>query len=76
MPASFGLDLGGGLRHPLALSGGKDQEKWGSLQTTTRASRQLDGEHDAEGAHNGDDGDEQVLRAVVGQLRDLKQVRR
>ncbi len=34
----------------------------------------LDGEHDGKGAHNGHAGDEDVLRAVVSQLRDVEEV--
>jgi hypothetical protein len=34
----------------------------------------LDGEHDPQGAHDGDGGDEQILRPVVSQLRDVEEV--
>ena len=69
----LGLDLGGGVHHPLAGNGGKDHKN-GDHRKHHQGQLPADGEHDAERAQNGHGGDEQVLRAMVGQLRDLKQV--
>ena len=69
----LGLHLSGGSHHPLAAQGG-EQDEQGDYRKYDQGQLPPDGEHDAEGPQDGDGGDEQILRAVVGQLGDLKQV--
>ena len=69
----LGLDLDGGLHHLLPGEGGKEDED-GNDGEYHQGQLPLDGKHDAEGPQNGHRGDEQVLRAVVGQLGNLKEV--
>ena len=70
-----GLDLGGpggGAHLPAAAQGHGQQDR----QQHQQYQRQLpaQGEHHRQRAHDGHQGDEQILRPVVGQLRQLKQV--
>ena len=67
------LDLHRGLHHPPALEDGEEDEQ-GHHGKDDEGQLPLDGEHQAESAAQGDHRDEQVLRAVVGQLGDLEQV--
>ena len=67
------LHLQGGLAHPPALEDGENEEE-GHHGEDDEGQLPADGEHDAEGAQQGDGGDEEVLGAVVGQLGDLKEV--
>ena len=80
-----GLDLGidgtgfllggpGGLGH-LAAAIQHHQQEHGDDAAHHQGQPPLDGEHHRQRPHNGDKRDEQVLRPVVGQLRQLKQVR-
>ena len=65
--------LGGCLHHPFALPHREeDEERHHGKDDESQLP--TNGKHDAEGPRQGDDGDEQVLRAVMGQLRDLEQV--
>ena len=71
----FLLHGGGGLAHGPAAGpdhGEEHRHNAGDDQGQTP----LNGEHDDQGPQDGDAGDEDVLRAVVGQLRDVEEVRR
>ena len=67
------LDPAGGLDHVPAVEVDHDEER-GHQQHHHQGQPPLDGEHDGDGPHQGDPGDEQVLGPVVGQLRDVKEL--
>ena len=67
----LGLDLPGDFAE-LAPPGHDHQDKERNQQTYHQRQTPFDGEHDDEGADNGGAGDEEILRAVVCQLRDLE----
>ena len=62
-----------GPAHPPALENGEDR-KDGNHHKHRQGQLPPDGQQHAEGPEEGDAGDEQILRAVVGQLPDLKEV--
>ena len=66
------LTLAGGAHLPAAAQGYGQQDR----QQHQQYQRQLpaQGEHHRQRAHDGHQGDEQILRPVVGQLRQFKQV--
>ena len=63
----------GGRHHPPALDDGEHHEN-GHHGKDNEGQLPLDGGHHAERADESDRRDEQILRSVVGQLGDLKQV--
>ena len=67
------LDLDIGRLHSHPLGQGEPQAQ-GQHHRQGQGQAPLDGEHHRQGAHNGQGADEDVFRAVMGQLRDLKQV--
>ena len=69
------LHLDGGVLHGLAALP-HHQEEHRDDTGDHQGQLPLNGEHNDQSAHNGDTGDENVLRAVVGQLRDVEQIRR
>ena len=71
----FLLHGGGGLAHG-AAAGPDHGEEHRDDAGNHQGQPPLDGEHDGQGPRDGDAGDEDVLRAVVGQLRDVEEVRR
>ena len=71
-----GLLLGGpGRLGHLAAAVHNHQQEHGDDAAHHQGQPPLDGEHHRQSADDGDQGDEQVLRPVVGQLRQLEQVR-
>ena len=68
------LDLARGLAASACAAAGWSTRKIGRITQTTSARRHSDREHDDERAGDRDKRDEEVLRAVVGQLGDLKKV--
>ena len=71
--AGFLLGRAGGGVH-LAAAVHDHHHENGDDETHHQRQTPLDGEHDDQGAHDGHCGDEQILRAVVGQFRHLEQI--
>ena len=72
--AGFLLGALGGLPH-IAAAAHDHQQKDGDNHANHQRQPPLHGKHDGQCADNRDGRDEQVLRAVMRQLRHLKQVR-
>ena len=71
--AGFLLGRPGGPAHGPAAAQ-HHQQKHGDNQRHHQRKTPLDGKHHCQCADDGDSGDEQILRPVVGQLRQLEQV--
>ena len=69
------LDMLGRLHHLLPVEVHHHQEG-GHQQQHHQSQTPLDGEHDGDSADQGHAGDKQVLGAVVGQLRNVEELRR
>ena len=67
------LHLAGGLAHGAAAAP-DHQEEHRQDGGDDESQPPLDAEHDDKGPHDGDAGDKNVLRSVVGQLRNLKEL--
>lgn len=73
MPGHGLLDLQRGGHHSFAHDHGEQHEQRHDTQHDQRQ-LPLDGEHDSKGADQSDDRDKQILRAMVRQFRNFKQV--
>lgn len=69
------LDPGGSLTHGAAAPP-HHQEKDRQNQGNHQSQPPLNGEENDEGTHNGHTGNEDILRTMVGQFRNIKEVRR
>ena len=67
------LHAPGGVHHGLPVYGG-DQNEDGDQNQHHQGQLPADGEHHHNGPRHGDQGDKQVLRPVVGQLRDVEEL--